>query len=164
MSHDLATMLHSVGGGYHMPWHLCSTVLVGDVTCPDTYAPQCWWGMDVTCPGTYAPSHLGFAGVEAGSVATEAEHHKRTKYQELDSTYLFFETSGTLDPLLPIWTNGSQTSWRNQGHTLFFLLQGVAVEVQQGLGTLSRLFAWFYYLLVGFCHVDWHFVMLKLKK
>ena len=40
------------------------------------------------------------AGVEAGSVATEAEVHKRIKYQDLDSVYLFVplavETSGAL--------------------------------------------------------------------
>ena len=44
---------------------------------------------DVTCPDTYAPSHLALIGVEARRVAAEAEYHERTKYQELNSVYLF---------------------------------------------------------------------------
>ena len=46
----------------------------------------------------YAPPHLALAGVEAGSVATEAEHQNMTQYRAM---YLFvplaIETSGAFD-------------------------------------------------------------------
>ncbi len=73
--------------------------------------------------------HLcSLAGVDAGNVATKAEYHKRTKYHELDSVYLFvplaIETSGAFGPaaaalFLLIWTNRSQPSWRNPWYTPF---------------------------------------------
>ena len=66
------------------------------------------------------------AGVDADSVA--------------GVVYLFmpltFKTSGGFGPVITaffllIWANGSQTSWWNPWHNSF-LLQRVAVEVQQG--------------------------------
>ena len=60
---------------------------------------------------------------------TEVEYHKRTKYHELDSVYLFvslaIETSVALNPagaaffFILILGNGSQTSWRSSGNTPF---------------------------------------------
>ena len=47
------------------------------------FGPMEMWSIisvGFTCPDTYAPAHLALAGVEADSVAAEAEYHKRIKY------------------------------------------------------------------------------------
>jgi len=55
---------------------------------------------DVTCVGSLAPSHRVLAGRGAGAVADEAEHRKKLKYSNLDSTHLFtpiaIETLGAM--------------------------------------------------------------------
>ena len=74
------------------------------------------------------PSHLAVVDVQVGSVAAEAEYHNRTKYQELDSMYIFIpiaiKISGAFSPAAAaVFTDlGKQVaeSWRNPGHTPFY--------------------------------------------
>ena len=53
-------------------------------------------------PRNLCQSHLALAGIEAGSVAAQAENYKRTSFQELNSVYLFvplvIETGGDFSP------------------------------------------------------------------
>jgi hypothetical protein len=57
---------------------------------------------DFTCPDTLAPSHISSSSSEGGSVAQTAEHLKRQKYSNLESSYQFhpvaIETLGAMGP------------------------------------------------------------------
>ena len=96
------------------------------------------WG--VTCPNTYAPSHLALAGVEAGSVATEAEYIPQE--DKISRVGLYFvnlfvsldtETSGDFGPAVAaiLFTDlGKQVAEQKKEPRAFsFLLQSVAVKV-----------------------------------
>jgi len=54
---------------------------------------------DVTVPDTFAESHLSSTSVEQGTAAKQAADNKTTKYQELETTHIFFpvavETAGS---------------------------------------------------------------------
>ena len=54
---------------------------------------------DVTVPDTFAESHLSSTSVEQGAAAKQAADNKATKYQELETTHIFFpvaiETAGS---------------------------------------------------------------------
>ena len=121
-----------------VPWK-CGSILLWDITCPDIYVP----------------SHLALAG----SVAAEAEYLKRTKYQELDSVYLFvlqaIDTSRAFGPTAAAFS-GQTVRRPVRGTQVYSLLQRVSVEVQRGnaaviLETLSWIIC-IVYLLVGFCY------------
>jgi len=54
---------------------------------------------DVKVPDTFAESHLSSTSVEQGAAAKQAADNKTTKYQELETTHIFFpvaiETAGS---------------------------------------------------------------------
>jgi len=54
---------------------------------------------DVIVPDTFAESHLSSTSVEQGAAAKQAADNKTTKYQELETTHIFFpvaiETAGS---------------------------------------------------------------------
>ena len=104
---------------------------------------------DVTCVDTLAPSHRVLPARGAGAVADEAEHHKKLKYSNLDSTHLFtpvaIETLGAMgkEALSFLKELGRRiliSTCEPQAYQL--LLPRVAVAVQRGnaaavLGTCS---------------------------
>ena len=104
---------------------------------------------DATCPDTFASSHVALAAREAGLVASQAEQTKTLKYAHLNSIHHFvpvaFETSGVFGP--EAMTFVKELGRRVRAETgepcsLQFLLQGMAVAIQQGnaatvLGTSS---------------------------
>ena len=45
---------------------------------------------NVTVPDTFAESHLSSTSVEQGAAAKQAADNKTTKYQELETTHIFF--------------------------------------------------------------------------
>ena len=104
---------------------------------------------DVTCVDTLAPSHRVLATRGAGVVADEAEHHKKLKYSNLDSTPLFtpvaIETLGAMGKealsfLKELGYRILASTCEPQAYQL--LVQRGAVAVQRGnaaavLGTCS---------------------------
>ena len=48
---------------------------------------------DVTVPDTYAESHIISTSTEAGAAALHAAAIKTTKYSDITSTHIFYQTS-----------------------------------------------------------------------
>ena len=109
-------------GASLIPWE-CGRVLVWDVTCPDSFSP----------------SRVALAASGAGNVANEAEHHKRVKYSDLGSSYLFvpiaIETAGVFGSAAAAFLRELGRRVKAQSgdeRSAFFLLQRISIELQRG--------------------------------
>ena len=94
---------------------------------------------DVKVPDTFAESHLSSTSVEQGAAAKQATDNKTTKYQELETTHIFFpvaiETAGSWGhqtvelvqeigrPIADITADSRETT---------FLFQRLSVALQRG--------------------------------
>ena len=94
---------------------------------------------DATCPDTFALSHVAHVAREAGTVASQAERNKCQKYALLCTSHHFvpiaIETSGVFGPEAASFFGELGRRIRaetGEPRSLPFLLQGIAVAVQQG--------------------------------
>ena len=90
-------------------------------------------------PDTFAESHLSSTATEQGAAAKQAADNKITKYQELDSTHIFFpvaiETAGSWSQQaveLAQEVGRRTTAITEDSRETTFLFQRLSVALQRG--------------------------------
>lgn len=105
---------------------------------------------DFICSDSLAPSHLNHAVITPGTVATDAERLKQTKYAVLSTTYNFvpvaIETFGAFGDEASVFiqdTGRHILAATHESRSAEFIYQRLSVAIQQGnaacvLGTLPK--------------------------